>query len=841
MTNLVSEFLFNDNNSGRTATPITVTLTSPPDLQVTAISIPAQALSGATIQAGWEVTNAGVGHAEGQWIDRVYFSADDQLGGDTLLGTFTHSAGLADGGSYTRTENFTLPETADGNYHLIVVTDAANAVYEHQNEDNNTTASEDAVAIVHPDLTVTAVIVPSGTVSGTDITVHWTAQNIGTGTTNVAAWTDTIYLSTDNSLSGSDTLLGELARNAALDASESYSAQQQFTLPNGISGTYYILIQTDRLNQVRETGSEANNVTAGSTNVTLAPYADLVPSGVTATSAIVIGNPAGIDVSWTVTNQGTGPGPVDAWQDRIVVSNNAVYGDADDRLVAEFGHSGALPVGGNYSRSERVALPANLAGQYHLFVATDSANAVYEYTFENNNVTEAGNLVSVRPVDFADLTVTSVVAPGSGSSGQPLTVTWTVTNQRVGATNVSSWQDRLVLSTDTVLGNGDDVTLGTQSHSGTLSGGASYTQTADVVLPQGIAGTRYVFVLADATDVVDEFLLDGNNSGQSDAVEISLTPPPDLQVTSITVPAQALTAGTLEVTWTVSNRGTAAATGDWTDRVYLSTDAVAGGDQLLGTFPHSGELAIDASYSRSETLTLTELSDDTYYVVVVTDSGDAVYEHVHEGNNTLVSAEAVSIVHPDLQVVSLTAPAESLSGTSVPIQWNVTNAGTGVTSGAAWYDAVYVSVDDKFDASDVLLSEFAHDGLLSVGASYARQEQVILPNGIFGIYYLLLRTDARSQMTETNAENNNLAAAASTVSLAPYADLVVSSLVSTADIVVGNPAQIDVSWTVRNQGTGSGPVDVWLDRIVVSSNAVYGDADDRLVGRVRPHRRAAGG
>ena len=234
-----------------------------------------------------------------------------------------------------------------------------------------------------------------------------------------------------------------------------------------------------------------------------------------------------------------------------------------------------------------------MSGQYHLFVATDSTNAVYEYTFENNNVTEAGNLVSVRPVDFADLVVSSVVAPGSGSSGQPLTITWTVTNQRAGATNVSSWQDRLVLSTDTVLGNGDDVTLGTQAHSGTLSGGASYTQTADVVLPQGIEGTRYVFVLADATNAVDEFLLDGNNSGRSDAVAISLTPPPDLQVTSITVPAQALTAGTLAVTWTVSNLGTAAATGDWTDRVYLSTDAVAGGDQLLGTFTHTGGLELE--------------------------------------------------------------------------------------------------------------------------------------------------------------------------------------------------------------------------------------------------------
>ena len=277
-----------------------------------------------------------------------------------------------------------------------------------------------------------------------------------------------------------------------------------------------------------------------------------------------------------------------------MVSANAVYGDADDQFVADFERNAILSVGGSYTRSERVSLPAGLSGQYHLFVASDANDAVYEYTFENNNATEAANLVSVRPAEFADLIVTSVSAPNSGSSGQPLAVSWTVLNQRAGMTNVSTWLDRLVLSADTILGNADDVLLGTYAHSGGLAGGASYTQSADVVLPNGTEGTRYVFVVTDATGSVDEFLLENNNTAQSNAIAVSLTPPPDLQVTSITQPSAALSAGSIAASWTVSNLGTAAAQGNWIDRVYLSGDAVAGGDLLLGTFQHAGGLAVGA-------------------------------------------------------------------------------------------------------------------------------------------------------------------------------------------------------------------------------------------------------
>ena len=58
---------------------------------------------------------------------------------------------------------------------------------------------------------------------------------------------------------------------------------------------------------------------------------------------------------------------------------------------------------------------------------------------------------------LADLAVTAVTAPQQ-VIGDPasVTVSWTVENQGLGESDVSSWTDSVVLSGDDVLGNGDD-------------------------------------------------------------------------------------------------------------------------------------------------------------------------------------------------------------------------------------------------------------------------------------------------------------------------------------------------------------------------------------------------
>jgi hypothetical protein len=101
--------------------------------------------------------------------------------------------------------------------------------------------------------------------------VQWTVKNTGTGATDSPRWSDAVYLSTDQTLDGSDTLLGSSPNPSYLAVGDSYSNNLTVTLPRGISGNYYFIVVTDSAN-VDETGHEDDNVAHGSaTAVQLTP------------------------------------------------------------------------------------------------------------------------------------------------------------------------------------------------------------------------------------------------------------------------------------------------------------------------------------------------------------------------------------------------------------------------------------------------------------------------------------------------------------------------------------------------------------------------------------------
>ena len=71
-----------------------------------------------------------------------------------------------------------------------------------------------------------------------------------------------------------------------------------------------------------------------------------------------------------------------------------------------------------------------------------------------------------------------------------------------------------------------------------------------------------------------------NNITQSqDTTTVSLNPRPDLRVDSIQVPDSVTAGTTAAVSFTVSNMGPVATSGQWTDYVYLSLDGILSGDE----------------------------------------------------------------------------------------------------------------------------------------------------------------------------------------------------------------------------------------------------------------------
>ena len=76
-----------------------------------------------------------------------------------------------------------------------------------------------------------------------------------------------------------------------------------------------------------------------------------------------------------------------------------------------------------------------------------------------------------------------------------------------------------------------------------------------MTLPRGIQGSHYFLVRTDATGSVDEGSGESDNVTAGDGTVVQLTPPPDLQVTSVDAPPNAFSGQTMNLGWTVSNLG----------------------------------------------------------------------------------------------------------------------------------------------------------------------------------------------------------------------------------------------------------------------------------------------
>ncbi len=107
--------------------------------------------------------------------------------------------------------------------------------------------------------------------------------------------------------------------------------------------------------------------------------------------------------------------------------------------------------------------------------------------------------------------------------------------------------------------------------------------------------------------------------------------------TAATAPTAATDGQSITVNWQVEDRGSSAATGSWQDSVYISpTPTITSSSILLGTEPHTGGLAANATYDGTLTTALPALSPGYYYILVDVDS---LYQaaDVDRANNTLAA------------------------------------------------------------------------------------------------------------------------------------------------------------------------------------------------------------
>ena len=811
------------------------TLRSLPDLIVNSVTLPSTSFSGTSINVNWQIKNNGSGSTQSaSWYDLLYLSDDNLFDAsvDQYVGGFSNFSSLGVGQSYSQTQSINLPQGISGSYYVFVLTDKYNYLLE-SDENNNTGVNSSAMTVQltpPPDLIVSSIVTPNNVFSGTSMNIMWTVKNDGSGNTTTNSWYDALYMSTDTTLNASAVYLGRKYHSGALYIDSSYTTSQSVNIPDAIYGRYYFYVQTDIYNHEYEHALENNNVKrSDSVSVKLTPPPDLVVSSVMGPDSVHSNQT--ISLGFAIKNQG-GNSPDHSWYDRIFISSTSTFNSSTATSLGTNYHNSVLDPGSTDTLYKTVTIPKTFSGQYYFFVQTDYRNDVFEFNYENNNVSTADPVYIKLP----DLRPVSISNPDTGSSGKPMLVLWKDRNLGPGNLISQSWSDKIYLSSYNVY-HADSVTLlGTLSKSGNVNAWTATASSKTVTLPDGISGTHYIYIRTDGNGQIKENA-ENNNLRKSDtSIYIKLSPWPDLEVTSISLPDSGTAGGTALLNFTVKNTGTSDANGSsWKDYVYLSKDSVfnLSTATYLKNVIHATSLAPNGTYNITTTLGLaTSLSAATYYIYVFTDKEDKIYEHIDNYNNVSRGSFYINGYPPvDLKVMSVSSPDSSSSGKQINVSYTIKNIGQAKTLAGSYMDAIYLSTDSVWSKStDTKIYSENRTSALQTGVSYSNSKTITLPNGISGTFYLLVVTDENDANNDDNFANNyrsrvnaNNVMQSIYIALTLSADLTITAFSAPTTGTAGQP--ITVNWTVKNTGVGPTTFGSVREKFYLSTDLTIDNSD----------------
>jgi hypothetical protein len=344
-----------------------------PDLIVTGVTVPTTPINprfdGAyPVLVSWTIKNQGNLSARPDifFRDRLYLSTNPTLGaGDIVLVNIGGQPGvLAPNATYTLTFGGEIPATVTpGTYYILVETDSPSpGNVPESNEANNVGASSAITLLGLPDLTVTALTVPTTPIgpntNGTySLPISYTVLNQGQSTPQ-QGWVDGLYLSTDTTWDAGDRQIWAVQQDRNVPVGTTYTNTPTGTVPVGQApGDYYVIAYSDQSAFLNET-NETNNTKASVTRVTLLPLPDLVPTALTVPTTPVGPNQDGsydIPVSFSVANQGAGDAQPH-WWDSIYLSTDAVL-DGTDTGIWDNARATAVLQGASYSQSATIRTP----------------------------------------------------------------------------------------------------------------------------------------------------------------------------------------------------------------------------------------------------------------------------------------------------------------------------------------------------------------------------------------------------------------------------------------------------------------------------------------------------
>lgn len=552
-------------------------------------------------------------------------------------------------------------------------------------------------------------------------------------------------------------------------------------------------------------------------------------------------------VEWTVKNDGIGSTEDAAWNDYIWLVPDMKLGTATtgSKLLKTVANVKALDAGDSYINSYEVKLDERIYGNYNILVTSDMYNVtdidwttespVYPYnpsqtgylTASTNSsyvklseITDNGKKnnffytkIEIAVPPLPDLWIPNIEVFNNGApvsevfGGATVDVVVTIQNKGEVAVQNKTVQNVLYRS---VAANHDDAaltSLQTRSKTLNLEPGASIDERYTVTVPSRYYGDLYFHAHTDRGDVVYELANTENNWGASERINVIVAPGADLQPTFVDVNASNVTANqTVTVSYTVENMG--AGQPDvtrWNDRIYLcqSADGLNTSKTLLATVPITYS---ESKYSRDVNVTLPSLSG-TYYIYVVADDGDAVFEYEGEDNNAMRSGKPITYVLPDLTVELKKVYTDTIkSGVEVSFEWKIKNQGAGDMQNIRIADAFYVSSSES-GTNACYLGTITNDLWIAAGGEKVLRGTLTAPYGtaLDAMQYVFIKTDADAKLSEQSESNNTsnkvekwCKFSQKPVSSTPYPDLTVTNATAPTEAVTSTYQA--AHWTLSNSG-----------------------------------------
>ncbi|MDH3998200.1 MAG: DUF1566 domain-containing protein [Desulfuromonadales bacterium] len=411
---------------------------------------------------------------------------------------------------------------------------------------------------------------------------------------------------------------------------------------------------------------------------------------------------------------------------------------------------------------------------------------------------------AVWPVRLAgDLIVEYVIPETAYENGKPVFTTGTTVSVNASIKNIGNYptsggsRTYFFVSDDNSFDIWD--TLIYWQNDSVLQPGQSMPQSATTLVPFANipSGDYYLGVLVDELDTTAE--LDETNNVYS--MPVTVKNGPDLIVTNVSAPADALTGSTVTVTATVRNDGVGTSTVDNRAYLYASTDAnITKSDFMLSG--GSGFETLHPISAGSETLltfddySFTGLAPGDYYVGVIVDDWSQVYEYDEE-NNSGYDEETMSVTcGPDLIISSIDGiPTEVYAGDRLSTV-TMTAKNIGSTASGAFYGYLYLSTDNVITTADTQLGIYQSFTATGPGVENTRTLSPFNLPQVTGQYFIGAIVDPGNQICESNTGNNT--SSSIEVNLAYGPDLTVSEV--DAPLTATSGVNVTIPVTIQNIG-----------------------------------------